>query len=85
MFGRLRARRKICPPSFLAYALVLCALLGLAVPQKPMLLAGAALFALSDALLSRRILLNISSAGYDYLCLGVYYLAQLLIGASTLV
>lgn len=85
-YRQLRARLKTgCPPSFLAYALVLCALVGLAASQKPLLLAGAALFALSDALLARRILLNVSSVGYNYLCLGVYYLAQLFMGISTLV
>ena len=69
---------------YLVYALVIAAMLALALPQKPALLAGAGLFVASDALLLVRIAYKVPSRGYDYLCLGCYYLAQFLIGASVL-
>ncbi len=70
------------PASFLAYGLVLCALLGAAVTQKPLLLAGALLFVISDGMLASRILTKKESRPFDYLSLGCYYLAQYLIAAS---
>ena len=69
---------------YLGYALLISAMLALALPQKPVLLAGALLFVVSDALLLARIIRKIPSKAYDYICLGVYYLAQFLIAASTL-
>ena len=69
---------------FAAYGIVLSAMLSLAITQRPLLLIGAALFVASDLLLGRRIALNIIQKGYDYLCLGCYYLAQFLIAASML-
>lgn len=72
------------PLPYLGYALLLCVMLSLALPQKPVLLAGAALFVVSDSLLARRIMLKIQSNRYDDLCLGVYYLAQFLIALSLL-
>ena len=60
-------------------------MLVLALPQqKPVLLAGALLFVVSDAMLLARIVRKIPSNAYDYLCLGVYFLAQFLIAASTI-
>lgn len=72
------------PLPYLGYALMLCVMLALAVPQKPVLLLGAALFVVSDAMLARGLAVKETSTRYDYVCLGVYYLAQFLIGASTL-
>jgi len=69
---------------FAAYGMVLSAMLSLAITQRPLLLIGAALFLVSDLLLGRHIALNITHKGYDYLCLGFYYLAQFLIAASLL-
>jgi uncharacterized membrane protein YhhN len=59
-------------------------MLALALPQKPVLLLGAALFVLSDGLLLARIVKKLPSRAYDYVCLGCYFLAQFLIAASTL-
>ena len=67
---------------YLIYALLISAMLALALPQRPLLLAGALLFVVSDAMLLARIVRKISSKGYDYLCLGIYFLAQFLIAAS---
>ena len=68
---------------YLGYALLLSVMLSLALPQKPLLLLGAALFVISDGMLLFRIVRKIPSKGYDYACLGAYYLAQFLIAAST--
>lgn len=69
---------------YLCYALLIGAMLALALPQKPVLLLGAALFVLSDGLLLARIVKKLPSRAYDYVCLGCYFLAQFLIAASTL-
>ena len=69
---------------YLAYGLVLCAMLALALPQQRVLFLGASLFVVSDGMLAWRIVRQIPSKGYDYACLGVYYLAQYLIALSTL-
>ena len=55
----------------------------LSIAQKPLLMLGALLFAGSDVMLLFRIVKNIPSKRYDYLCLGCYFLAQFLIAAST--
>ena len=67
---------------YLGYALLISAMLALALPQRPLLLAGALLFVLSDAMLLTRIVRKITSKKYNYLCLGIYFLAQFLIAAS---
>lgn len=80
-----RLKRHAAPDSalpYLIYALLISAMLALALSQRPLLLAGAALFVVSDALLLARIIRKIPSRGYDYLCLGIYFLAQYLIAAS---
>ena len=69
---------------YLGYALVLSAMLALALPQKPVLFIGAALFMLSDGMLLYSIIFRGRSRAYDYLCLGCYYLAQFLIAFSAL-
>ena len=52
-------------------------------PQKIVTMtAGALLFVLSDAMLLTRIVRKITSKKYNYLCLGIYFLAQFLIAAS---
>lgn len=88
-YGRLKnkygAAHNVKPRYCLYYATVLCVMLALAVTQKGVLLCGAALFVLSDFLLSIRYMRAITGKPYDYICLGTYYLAQLLIGASVLV
>ena len=80
-----RLKRHAAPDSalpYLGYALLISAMLALALPQRPLLLAGALLFVLSDAMLLTRIVRKISSKKYNYLCLGTYFLAQFLIAAS---
>lgn len=73
------------PLPYVGYALVIGAMLALALPQKPVLLCGAVLFVVSDVMLLFSIVKRIPSKAYDYVCLGCYFLAQFLIGASTLV
>ncbi|MBR5108677.1 MAG: lysoplasmalogenase [Clostridia bacterium] len=68
---------------YLAYALLISAMLSLAIGQKPLMMAGALLFVVSDIMLLFRIVRNISSKCYDYLAMGCYYLAQFLIASST--
>ena len=68
---------------YLGYALLICAVLALTIGQRPLMIAGAVLFAASDVMLLFRIVKNIPSRQYDYLCLGLYFLAQFLIAAST--
>ena len=70
---------------YLGYALLISAMLALALPQKTMLLAGAALFVASDCMLLYRMIRKLPSRAYDYICLGAYFLAQFLIAASTVV
>jgi len=72
--------RNIVP--FIAYGVVLCVMLSFAVAQRPILLIGAVLFVVSDVMLGYRIATDKKSKRYDYACLGCYYLAQFLIGAS---
>ncbi len=70
------------PIPYLCYALLLCAMLGLAVSQRGILLLGAACFVLSDSMLAYRLMMKVRSRPYDYLLLLFYYGGQLLIGAS---
>lgn len=83
-----RLKRFAAPDSalpYLGYALLISAMLALALAQeKPLLLAGAALFVASDGMLLYRIIRKNCSRRYDYLCLGAYFLAQFLIAASAL-
>ena len=78
--------KRYAPPNsalpYLGYALLISAMLALALPQRPLLLVGALLFVLSDAMLLTRIVRKITSKKYNYLCLGIYFLAQFLIAAS---
>jgi uncharacterized membrane protein YhhN len=67
---------------YLGYAWLISAMLALALPQRPLVLAGALLFVLSDSMLLARIVRKITSKKYNYLCLGIYFLAQFLIAAS---
>ncbi|MBR3015630.1 MAG: lysoplasmalogenase [Clostridia bacterium] len=68
---------------YLAYALLISAMFSLAIGQKPLMMAGAFLFVVSDCMLLFRIVKNIPSKRYDYLLMGCYYLGQFLIAAST--
>lgn len=68
---------------YVGYALLISAMFSLSIAQKPLLMLGALLFAGSDVMLLFRIVNNIPSKRYDYLCLGCYFLAQFLIAAST--
>ncbi len=67
---------------YLAYALVLCVMLALAIPQRPLLLLGAFLFVASDGMLAYRMARRNKSTLYDYACLACYYIAQFLIALS---
>ena len=78
---KLETNKSILP--YLGYALLICAVLALRIGQKPLMIAGVGLFALSDVMLLFRIVKSIPSRRYDYLCLGLYFLAQFLIAAST--
>ena len=71
------------PLPYQGYALLLAAMTSLAVTQKPLLLAGAVLFAVSDGMLLFQIVKNIKAKRYDYLYLGSHFLALFLIAAST--
>ena len=82
-WARKHAGKNIAP--FIAYGLVLCLMLALASGQKIVLLLGAFMFVVSDVLLGYRLAKNIQGRVYDYLCLGCYYLAQFLIGASVVI
>ena len=73
------------PLPYLLYTVLIGAMLSLALPQRPVLLLGAALFVMSDGLLLVRIIRKIPSKAYDYLCLGVYFLAQFLIAVSCVI
>lgn len=68
---------------YLGYALLIVAMLSLAITQKPLMMAGALLFVVSDCMLLFLIVKKNRSKKYDYLCLGCYFLAQFLIAAST--
>ena len=70
---------------FVAYGAVLFLMLSLAINQRPVLLAGAVFFVISDCMLAFRLFMNNRSVPFDYICLGCYYLGQFLIGFSTLV
>lgn len=78
---RHAGKRNVIP--FIAYGVVLCGMLSLAMTQRPLLLSGAVLFVVSDGMLGYRIATDNKSRRYDYLCLGCYYFAQFLIGLST--
>ncbi len=73
------------PVLFLCYAVLLCIMVGLASSQKIMLFVGGICFAISDGMLGWRMIKNVHSKLYDNLCMGLYYLAQYLIAASTLI
>lgn len=79
---KYRAGKPVAP--FAAYAMVLAVMLALAIPQKPVLLAGAFLFVVSDAMLAGRVIAHVQGKAYSRICLLLYYLAQYLIAASTL-
>lgn len=82
-WSRKHAGKDIAP--FIAYGVVLCLMLSFAARQRMILLAGAFLFVVSDLLLGYRLVKKVKGKGYDYLCLGCYYLAQFLIGASAVI
>lgn len=67
---------------YLAYALLLCVMLSLSLPQRSLLLLGACMFVLSDAMLAFRMARKRKSMLYNYACLACYYLAQYLIALS---
>ena len=68
---------------YLVYALLISAMLSLSIAQKPLMMAGALLFVISDCMLLFRIVKNIPSKRYDCFIMASYYLAQFLIAAST--
>lgn len=78
-----RGNKPVLP--FAAYGMMLAVMLSLAVAQKPVLLAGAFLFVVSDAMLAQRVIAHVQGKWYSRICLLIYYLAQYLIAASTLI
>ncbi len=69
---------------YLAYGLMLSAMLSLALTQNPILLIGALLFVASDLLLAGRVIAHIHSEWYSHLSLMLYYLAQFLLAFALL-
>ena len=66
----------------LIYALLEAMLIGLSLGINPILTAGTMLFTVSDALLAWRSTAKAESKAWRRVCLGTYYLAQLLISVS---
>jgi len=83
LWAKKHIDKKMVLPVF-GYGLVLALMVSLAIGKAPLLIIGALLFAVSDGMLAGRIVLKIQGKTYDYACLGCYYLAQLLIGASAI-
>lgn len=68
---------------YLAYALVIIAMLSLALSQPPLTFLGAALFAVSDALIARR-LIKPEARSFDRTSITLYYSGQYLLALSAL-
>ncbi len=66
-----------------AYALVIIAMLSLSLSQPPLTVLGAALFAVSDALIARR-LIQPETRSFDNTCIALYYAGQYLLAVSAL-
>lgn len=84
-FGRDRlrkyySRRNAAP--FVAYAFVSCLLIGASCTLHPCMAVGAILFVVSDIMLGIRFALRVGCRAYEYICLLVYYIAQLLLATG---
>lgn len=80
LFSRFRTR--VNPKRFFpayAYATVLCVMVALAAAQRPMFLAGAVLFAFSDATLAYLGMMEHRSCRLDNISLGAYFTGQFLL------
>ncbi|MHC1787527.1 MAG: lysoplasmalogenase family protein [Christensenellales bacterium] len=77
---RGRLEQPVLP--FLAYALVIAAMLALALAQRPLAALGALLFVLSDGIIFYRLTQEAGRLS-DHLCMLSYYLAQFLLALST--
>ncbi|MBQ7655091.1 MAG: lysoplasmalogenase [Clostridia bacterium] len=80
---KLSGGKSVLP--YVGYALIISAMLSMAVTQRKLCLGAALLFAVSDAMLLFRIVKNIPSKKYDYVCLGCYFLAQFLFAVATVI
>ena len=68
-----------------AYATVLCVMVALAAAQRPMFLAGAALFAFSDATLAYLGMMEHRSRRLDNISLGAYFTGQFLLALALII
>ena len=83
-FSRYRKRIGHRLPLVLGYATLLCLMVSMALPQKPLFFAGALLFAASDALLAY-LTVDRNHMWLDYISLGAYYLGQFLLALAIFV
>ena len=83
-FSRYRKRIGRRLPLILGYATLLCLMVSMALPQKPLFFAGALLFAASDALLAY-LAVDRNHMWLDYISLGAYYLGQFLLALAIVV
>ena len=86
LFSRFRTR--VNPKRFFpayAYATVLCVMVALAAAQRPMFLAGAALFAFSDATLAYLGMMEHRSRRLDNISLGAYFTGQFLLALALII
>ena len=86
LFARFRER--VDPKRFFpayAYATVLCVMVALAAAQRPLFLAGAVLFAFSDATLACLSMMKQKSRRLDNISLGAYFTAQFLLALALVV
>ena len=83
-FSRYRKRIGRRLPLILGYATLLCLMVSMALPQKPLFFTGALLFAASDALLAY-LAVDRNHMWLDYISLGAYYLGQFLLALAIVV
>ncbi len=68
---------------YFTYALIIAAMLSLSLSQPPLTFFGAAFFAVSDALIARR-LIQPEARSFDKTCIALYYSGQYLLALSAL-
>ena len=83
-FSRYRKRIGRRLPLVLGYATLLCLMVSMALPQKPLFFAGALLFAASDAMLAY-LTVDRNHMWLDYISLGAYYFGQFLLALAIFV
>lgn len=69
---------------FYAYSLIIGGMVAVALAQHPLVFLGAALFAVSDAIIARRLLFPKKNP-WDRACILLYYLAQFTLAATLLI